>query len=813
MLRNGFFSALLVAFALGCATLGNPRQPFLIHVVDSAGRPVPCVALVTTQKIVLTTDRDGVAAFWEPGLMGRSVFFQPEREGWTIEADPSGMRGRAFEVSPGGSGTLELQATGPTPACDAKPGGPYPPAAERERLFEIDVIDAATGRGVPLIELRTPDGASYLTDSQGVVAFDDLSAMGRPLRFAVSGDGYRLRDASGAVELEPREGGRAVIAVDRLDIAERLYRVTGAGIYRDSVRLGLPVPIRRPLVNADVAGQDSVQTTLYQGRVFWIWGDTPSLAHPLANFHTTGATSKLPADGGLDPALGVDLDYFVDRHGNVRAMAPIEGPGATWLTGLVNVHDAHGDETLFAFYAKHTRLEPADEAGLARFDRKTQTFVREFVLDERQPIHPTGTANLVSGADGVFVHFGDDVRIPARAESFADPASWQAFTPFPAAGAAPDRDPDGELRYAWRAGVPPVGEADPGASHISASERLSGHVRDIESGGPVAVHAPSTAANDFRGRFVRIFTQQHGTTSDLGEIWYTEGDTPMGPWHFARKIASHRNYSFYNPVHHVFFDQRGGRTLFFEGTYTAVFADAAVPTPRYDYNQIMQRLDLEDPRLILPVPIYDLGSGGRAERFADKRALRPEDGDPPIAFFAFDRPAPGTVPVWWSGAACGERHLVAGPAPATAPLFHAYTRRERPAGPQTQPLVVYPTSVTGAPPGAPLAFVHPSPSDVLLPVSAYLPETGADAGRDQCVREESAGTGARVRLDGSRSRAPRGATLDYAWSWPGGAASGPQVEIQLPVGLHDVHLEVTTPEGITAGDDVVIEVAPGLRAH
>ena len=68
------------------------------------------------------------------------------------------------------------------------------------------MIDAATGRGVPLIELRTPDGASYLTDSQGVVAFDDLSAMGRRVRFEVSGDGYRLPDPSGAVELEPTRG-------------------------------------------------------------------------------------------------------------------------------------------------------------------------------------------------------------------------------------------------------------------------------------------------------------------------------------------------------------------------------------------------------------------------------------------------------------------------------------------------------------------------------------------------------------------------------------------------------------------------------
>ena len=251
------------------------------------------------------------------------------------------------------------------------------------------MIDAATGRGVPLIELRTPDGASYLTDSQGVVAFDDLSAMGRPLRFEVSGDGYRLRDPSGAVELEPSEGGHAVIAVDRLDIAERLYRVTGAGIYRDSVRLGLPVPIRRPLVNADVAGQDSVQTTLYQGRVFWLWGDTPSLAHPLWNFHTTGATSKLPADGGLDPALGVDLDYFVDRHGNVRAMAPIPGPGATWLSGArERSRRARRRDALRVLRQAHAARSSGRERALPASIARRRPSSASSCSTTRQPIHP-----------------------------------------------------------------------------------------------------------------------------------------------------------------------------------------------------------------------------------------------------------------------------------------------------------------------------------------------------------------------------------------------------------------------------------------
>jgi len=810
MLRTVARRALLASLALGCATLGDGAERFAIHVVDEAGRPVPCVRLTTPQQIVLSTDRDGVADFWEPGLMGREVFFTPTREGWQHAADPTGMRGRALRVVPGGSGTLRLEQVGPAPICDAGARRAAAPVPGRAQLFRIDVIDAATGGGVPLIELHTPDGVSWWTDNQGIVAFDDLTSMGRRLRFEVRGDGYRTLDPSGFVELEPKPAGRAVIGLERLDVAERLYRVTGAGLYRDSVRLGLEVPIRHPLGSAGVAGQDSAQAVLYRGKVFWIWGDTPSLAHPLWNYHTTGATSRLPADGGLDPALGVDLDYIVGPDENVRAMAAIPGPGASWLTALVNVPGARGEETLFALYGKHTRIDPPDERGLARFDREQQVFLRELVLDDAMPVQPRGSALVVYGADGSFVYYANDVRIPARAEGFRDPASWQSFSPFPARGAPAERGVGGELRYAWRPGVPGVDETALRDRRLAPGEALSGHVRDVESGQRVVVHATSTAANPYRSRFVRIFTELGGSPSRLGEVWYAEADTPMGPWRFARKIASHRNHSFYNPFHHVFFDQRGGRTLFFEGTYTAAFSESAAPTPRYEYNQIMHRLDLEDPRLQLPVPIYDLGSAGRPERFADKRALRPEDGDPAIAFFAYDRPAPGTVPVWWSGAACGNRRLVAGGVPATAPLFHAYTSADRPAALRPLPLVADPPGLGKASPGKPLAFVLESPLRVRLPVSAYLSESSADAGPDRCLREQRAGAGARVALDATRSRVPRGVGASYAWSWPGGSASGRRAEAQLPAGLHDVRLEVLTPDGATSSDAVAIEVAPAL---
>jgi hypothetical protein len=44
-------------------------------------------------------------------------------------------------------------------------------------------------------------------------------------------------------------------------------------------------------------------------------------------------------------------------------------------------------------------------------------------------------------------------------------------------------------------------------------------------------------------------------------------------------------------------DQDGGRIIYFEGTYTSSFSDAKQDTPRYNYNQIMYRLRLDEPRL------------------------------------------------------------------------------------------------------------------------------------------------------------------------------------------------------------------------
>ena len=120
--------------------------------------------------------------------------------------------------------------------------------------------------------------------------------------------------------------------------------------------------------------------------------------------------------------------------------------------------------------------------------------------------------------------------------------------------------------------------------------------KNVDGEDRVLLHRGSVRWNAYRKCWIMI-AAQIGGSSQLGEIWYAEAAAPTGPWRRAKKIVTHDRYSFYNPVHHPFLDQDGGRVIYFEGTYTAEFSGNPVATPRYDYNQIMYRLDLDDPRL------------------------------------------------------------------------------------------------------------------------------------------------------------------------------------------------------------------------
>jgi hypothetical protein len=527
--------------------------------------------------------------------------------------------------------------------------------AESTKYFTITVVDGQTGRGVPLVELRTVNDIRHYTDSNGIVAFHEPGLMGKDVFFHVSSHGYEFpRDGFGyrgkALHVTP--GGRAKLVVRRLNLAERLYRVTGGGTYRDSVLVGARVPLKEPVLNGLVFGSDSVLNAVYRGKVYWFWGDTNRPAYPLGNFDVPGATSALPSRGGLDPEEGIDLHYFIDRQGFARPAMKMPGKGPTWLTALVPLADREGRERLYASYVKVEPPLTIYARGLAVFDDTREAFEKQAEVDMKAPAFPTGHAfrHAEGGVDRVyFAHPFPLTRVRAAPKHFLRPTDYETYTCLKEGSSVDDpqldRDGQGRLRYAWRENAPALGPAAE-ARLLAAGKIRAGEarwqLRDRDTGQAVLAHSGSVYWNACRRRWVLIAVQSGGT-SFLGEVWYAEADTPVGPWAYAVKVVTHDRYSFYNPKQHPMFDRDGGRVLYFEGTYTHTFSGNPNPTPRYDYNQVLYKLDLSDARLALPVAVYDLSPGEAHERFGTTPPAKAKDPQP--AFFAPDRPLPGTVPV------------------------------------------------------------------------------------------------------------------------------------------------------------------------
>jgi hypothetical protein len=275
---------------------------------------------------------------------------------------------------------------------------------------------------------------------------------------------------------------------------------------------------------------------------------------------------------------------------------------------------------------------------------------------------------LHRAADGQeYVYFAGGmplVRVRASLASYLDPSQYETYTFLPAgSGSDVQRNPDGSLKFEWRGGQPKLDLKQ--VNKLIAEKRIRAgespvHLIDIETGKPVLTQQGSVYWNDHRQRWVMIISQSFGS-SMLGEIWFAEASRPEGPWVYARKIVTHNDYSFYNPKQHPYFAKDGGRTLFFEATYTSTFSGNKHPTPLYDYNQIMYCLQLDDPRLNLPVPVYER-PGDAGSTWSTVR-----HGNAAPRFFALPKPAEGTVPIGWDE----KTGRLVGLAKAADALFHA----------------------------------------------------------------------------------------------------------------------------------------------
>ena len=491
------------------------------------------------------------------------------------------------------------------------------------KYFAIRVVDAETNRGVPLIQLETVNHRKYWTDSNGLVAFYELGLMDQHIFFHVSGHGYEyLEDGFGyrGVKLYTTSGGESEIKVKRLNLAERLYRITGQGIYNDSLKLDRSITPNVVPFKAQVMGSDSVVSVVYNDHIYWFWGDTNCARYPLGNFHVPGALSKLPVVGGLLPEQGINFEYFVNNDGFVKETCKMSGKGPTWIDCLMLLNDDHEAKRIFAVYMKVQNWLDIYERGIVEFDIEKQQFQRRMVFPKDQVVIPQGHPFLHQVDDKSYFYFAGAmpwVRVPADVEAILNPASYESYSFLLPSQSSKlpnvHRDVNGNLIWSWRKDVPwPNKEMIQQLveDKMIVENEAPNLLTDIESGKLVITHHGSVYWNAYRNRWVMITTQSSGT-SYLGEIWYSEAIRPEGPWAYGRKIITHNQYSFYNPKHHPMFDQKDGKVIYLEGTYATTFSGNDYTTPGYDYNQIMYRLDLSQPELNLPQPVYHVSSASK----------------------------------------------------------------------------------------------------------------------------------------------------------------------------------------------------------
>lgn len=444
-------------------------------------------------------------------------------------------------------------------------------AIEVPKPCRIEVVEQGSGWPVPLVELRTTHNLRFVTDNAGVIAMDAPELMGRLTWLEVIGHGYDVsKDGFGfrGVRLTPEPAKTLRVEVKRTMPAKRIGRLTGAGLFAESQKLGEHLDWQ----DSGIHGCDSVQNAVHRDRLFWAWGDTTMPGYPLGIFDMSSATTAIQPIATFEPPLRLKFDYFTDDQGRARGVAKMPGSGPTWVTAYVSLPDKTGTPRLVGSYVKVKPPMDAYESGLCVWSDETGRFDLLRVLwtkSDRTPKQtpmPEGHPAFWQDEQGrEWVLFGNPLptlRCPATFEAWQDASTWEVLKPQ--------------------------------ETLVSAD------------GGKVTPHSGAIAWNEFRKRWVTIFMEKFGKPSAFGELWYAEADAPTGPWGPAVKVVTHENQTFYNPRIHPEFTPAGSPMLFFEGTYTKEFAKHAHPTPRYDYNQILYRLDLDDPGL---KPAAKQGSG------------------------------------------------------------------------------------------------------------------------------------------------------------------------------------------------------------
>ncbi len=462
---------------------------------------------------------------------------------------------------------------------------------------------------MPQVDLVMTDGTRYTTDDGGYIAFNRSGYLNTPDVFTVESFGYAL-PAGNTVTLTPVLGTIATVTVNQTQIAERLYRATGANLYAATVELGLTPPIANPLSDANVSGQDTVQTVVYKNQLYWFFGDT-GFTTGGGNYRTTGATSQLLSQGGLDPNVGVNLNYFTSG-GVPKPMFPSSQFPANalyWLTSPLVVTNPSGNETMLAYWSEQNGLTTLAH-GIAVRDDANQNFDMLATVPLSTPDFPSGyvtTADFGGVTYFVFDNGIADLRVKADYADVTNPASYQTYTPLVAGTTFTEtdafgdtnitstqinRDSHGNPIWAWQSNTDVLNNLEInaliGKGFLTSAQDPYQFLNISNPSQQPAFNSGSVTWNNYLNRWVSVAQQVFGNSIG-GEIWIAESPSLTGPWTYAEKIQTNAGINntetFYNIWQHTYYDQ-DSQYLYYEGTYTNFLVNGGLTGDYFNNNNL-----------------------------------------------------------------------------------------------------------------------------------------------------------------------------------------------------------------------------------
>lgn len=545
---------------------------------------------------------------------------------------------------------------------------PLDAASRPDDYFKIKIVNQQ-GHGVPLIRLRTSNGKTRVTDSRGIVALNEPGLMGERVRFSLDSPppGYEMVNPGlfGDTIRTVEAGETTAIKVRRTkNVARRLYRLTGPGIYRDSLLVGdeNEIPTAQPLSTADVASMGIGNQAVFKGRLYWFW-DAAVHLDGSGRFKIVGAVSELPGEGGLSPLRGVDLSFFEDPGGKTRRLYSSNQPFLANLESLM-VTQNNGSQSMFAYMKMSGSEGSLVEHGILRWKESMDEFelVKEFPTDFRPDLCRNATRIHTEGRDWFYFNCPYPVvRVPAQPSALKDPTRYETFTPLSQGSTMedPQVDENAATLWGWKSRTGTVKDLDQARlvrkGLLDEDEGLF-YLTDAVTGDSVTVNEHGTVLwNEYRQKWVLVATQIYGA-SRFGEVWYAEADSPLGPWVYASRIVTHhqtqtlynQEFSFGGTNQHSYFAQNQGETIFFSGLYANVGTNSRA-TSRYDHNILMYALNLRGERLKLPAPVYQYRDDQDRIRYGTSGSVSESTRwRPTIRFHGLprDRATEQSVPVW-----------------------------------------------------------------------------------------------------------------------------------------------------------------------